>query len=170
MKLIEHGLTQRRRHQTHRTEAFSSHPCGDVDVFPKCHPENVWEWMVSPFESKWWYPYYNIVAAISDFRWSNYPWNHLIWGLCLQETLQWNLANQATFRCGQCRWQGLLDWCRKGYHRLRRTKGSGVRRAWRDGFPIMVQKICQNNFWIYLTKGCTFIDDVNMQYIAVTAM
>jgi len=34
------------------------------------------------------------------------------------------------------------------------------------GFPITVQKIVQNNFWIYLTKGCTFIDDVNMQYIA----
>lgn len=68
------------------------------------------------------------------FQMVQLPMKSLDLGLCLQETLQWNLANQATFRCGQCRWQGLLHWCRKGYHRLRRTKGSGVRRAWRDGF------------------------------------
>ena len=52
MKLIEHGLTQRRRHQTHRTEALkSSYVWRRCECFPEMPlSENGWTWMISPFE------------------------------------------------------------------------------------------------------------------------
>ena len=156
MKLIEHGLTQRRRHQTHRTEAFSSHPCGDVDVFPKCQPENVWEWMVSPFESKWWYPYYNIAAAISDFRWSNYPWNHLIWVSAYRKHSSEILPTRPRSDVVNAGGKGSSTGA------ARAITGSGAPREvelggpGEMGFPIMVQKIVQNNFLDIFNKRVYF--------------